>query len=98
MHSQIRGLQRLSVDRPLWQTVGFPGIQDSPPMGLGWTFDGPVRFDVYRALRWVLRFDFYPEGGSVYHRIGGTSRRRPRRQQRLPVEDQLTRQRTPGYC
>jgi hypothetical protein len=49
----------------LWQSGGPPGIQDSPPTGLGWTFQ---QFDLtaYKAAGMKVRFGYDITSGGVY--------------------------------
>jgi hypothetical protein len=56
MHNRVEvynGLQWIV----LWQTGSAPGIQDSPPQGLGWTFQ---QFDLtgYKNTAMRIRFGF----------------------------------------
>jgi hypothetical protein len=49
----------------LWQTGGPPGIQDSPPVGLGWTFQ---QFDLtmYKNAAMKIRFGFDITSNGVF--------------------------------
>jgi hypothetical protein len=49
----------------LWTTGSFPGIEDSPPNGLGWTF---VEHDVtaYKNAGMRVRFGFDIQSGGVF--------------------------------
>ncbi len=49
----------------LWQTGGLPGIQDSPPMGLGWTFE-QSDLTMYKNAAMKVRFGFDITSGGVF--------------------------------
>ena len=97
MHNRVEvynGSQWIVV----WQTGSALGIQDSPPTGLGWTFQ-QLDLTAYKNAAMKVRFgyDIGSQGG-LHDRLV-EHRRRPRRERRVPVRGSACRRPLPGgYC